>query len=174
MPRWTDFKARRTRASSGGSSHNGGGKPSRMGGIMGVRKSFFQQYFSSRRSAVQGGTRMGVNRPIEKGQQPLNPNGASADRASTRVRTFLMPLPLLPRSWLAPPIRNAAGATGRSHLRGAGSYAKESISFNAENIGWPYRLTLAVRQDVSRSGVKGTSSKHKRGLPSLMLRAGDL
>ena len=75
----------------------GGGKPSRMGGRIGVRKSFFQQYFSSRRSETQGGTRMGVNKPIEKGQQPLNPNGASANRPSTRVRTFLIaPPPFLP------------------------------------------------------------------------------
>src|SRR5579884_4191980 len=101
MPRLTGFKARRTRASSGGSSHNGGGKPSRMGGMIGVRKSFFQQYFSSRRSATQSGTGMGVNRPIEKGQQPLNPKGASATRPSTRVRNLLIPLPPFAQGRLA-------------------------------------------------------------------------
>src|SRR5579883_2812957 len=138
MPRWTGFKARRTRASSGGSSHKGGGNPSRIGGIMGVRQSFFQQYFSSIRSGTQGGTRIGVNRPIEKGQQPLNPKGASASRASTRVRTFLLPLPLPPRAWRAPPIPSAAGANSVPLMQGAGSHSKESISFNAGNIGRPY------------------------------------
>src|SRR5262249_37305175 len=91
--------ARRMRASSGGSSHKGGGKPSRMGGMMGVRKSFFQQYFSSMRSDTQGGTGMGVKMPMEKGhiplseKQPLNPKGASARTASTKLRTLSMPRP---------------------------------------------------------------------------------
>src|SRR6516164_2562868 len=93
MPRATRGMARRTRASSGGSSHNGGGTPGMMGGRMGVRKSFFQQYFSSMRSATQGGMRMGVNRPIEKGQHPLSPSGVSARTPSTSERTFLMPRP---------------------------------------------------------------------------------
>src|SRR5919199_3130495 len=94
--------ARRMRASSGGSSHNGGGKPGRMGGRMGVRKSFGKQYFSSMRSVTHGGTGMGVQPPIEKGwlgneacRHPPAATGATAAAAiSTRVRTFLIPLSL--------------------------------------------------------------------------------
>jgi hypothetical protein len=64
-----------------------------------VRKSFFQQYFSSMRSVTHGGTGMGVKTPIEKGhiplneKQPLSPKGASARTPSTRLRTFFMPRP---------------------------------------------------------------------------------
>src|SRR5579859_3366629 len=84
--------ARRMRASSGGSSHNGGGKPSRMGGRMGVRKSFLKQYFSSMRSVTQAGTGIGVAKPIEKMWQPLSPAGATTAAAnSTTVRTLLIP-----------------------------------------------------------------------------------
>jgi hypothetical protein len=46
--------ARMIIASSGGSSHNGAGKPSRIGGMIGVRESFFQQYLSSIRSVTHG------------------------------------------------------------------------------------------------------------------------
>src|SRR4051812_5276908 len=93
--------APRTMLSSGGSSHNGGGKPSRMGGRMGVRKSFFQQYFSSMRSVTHGGTGMGVKAPIEKGwfgnewgqHPPAAAGGRGAAAHSTRGRAFLLPLP---------------------------------------------------------------------------------
>src|SRR5579875_158018 len=151
MPRLTGFMARRMRASSGGSSHNGGGKPSRIGGMIGVRKSFFQQYFSSRRSATQGGTGIGVNRPIEKGQQPLKPNGASANRPSTRVRIFLIPLP--------PSCARTAGVgrhTGHVPSTGyaASMLANKPLSLlHAGSIGQLCQTTLTVRRIVSRRGV---------------------
>jgi hypothetical protein len=59
--------ARSTSASLGGSSHNGGGYPARIGGMIGVRWSFLKQYFSSMRSVTHGGTGIGVKMPMEYG-----------------------------------------------------------------------------------------------------------
>ena len=47
-------------ASSGGSSHTGGGKPSRIGGMIGVRLSFLLQYLSCILSVTHGGQGIGV------------------------------------------------------------------------------------------------------------------
>ncbi len=66
-PRLTRGKARRIIASSGGSSQVGIGWPGRIGGRIGVRWSFSQQYLSSIRSVTHGGTGIGVAKPIEKG-----------------------------------------------------------------------------------------------------------
>src|SRR5215471_10467183 len=64
-----------------------------MGGRIGVRKSFFQQYFSSIRSVTHGGTGIGVASPIEYQAQPLCQSGAVSATSRHSLRSFLIPLP---------------------------------------------------------------------------------
>src|SRR5262245_18488777 len=106
--------ARRIRASSGGSSHNGGGPAGLIGGRIGVRKSFLWQYFSSIRSVTHGGTGMGVKIPIDKGHAPQQPEsnvGAASAAISSSLRNFLIPSPSCPR-------RHGAGREVRAGFAG--------------------------------------------------------
>src|SRR5438067_7666715 len=130
--------ARRTMASSGGSSHNGGGKPSRMGGMMGVRKSFFQQYFSSMRSVTHAGTGIGTR----KSPCGLQPTAGTSARAAPAISIQVRNLPI--RLILSfPEPQSNEGATARPHpgRRPSGFASIAEIS----DTGWDDFNGLSVR-----------------------------
>jgi hypothetical protein len=89
--------ARSTSASLGASSQIGGGTPSAIGGMIGVRPSFLWAYLFSIRSAVHGGTGIGVSKPRVNGLHPTLPAGRSTNANNQSLRRIqdMLPPPFL-------------------------------------------------------------------------------